>query len=227
MSSILKGLSAPKVINDVTSILEDESRAYELQSAYQQAKNITKKIRFDNTVNEILTEIELLVDKYNIDKDSFQVAETEVKNAQRQLEAAIYGLDEIFLNAAKVQEDNLSEEDKIQESYSANDIADELLDRHSDLIRRFGHEVVAQTILNVAKEYPAKSINELIEIIKDKLQTKNEGQIYSTGGGAGQSYRKYKAKPAGMSESEEPVNLNDPRSDGWRVYKVKSAGTKC
>ena len=49
------------------------------------------------------------------------------------------------------------------------------------------------------------------------------------GGNAGQSYRKYKVKPAGMKEEQAPmftpeakmVNANDPMSDGWRWYKTK------
>ena len=61
-----------------------------------------------------------------------------------------------------------------------------------------------------------------------------DGQIYSTGGGAGESYRKYNSKPAGLDEEQAPmftpeekmVNANDPRSDGWRVYKDKPAGAK-
>jgi len=61
-----------------------------------------------------------------------------------------------------------------------------------------------------------------------------DGQIYSTGGGAGQSYRKFTPKSAGLDEEQAPmftpeekiVNMNDPRSDGWRIYKAKPAGTK-
>jgi RNA polymerase sigma factor (sigma-70 family) len=77
----------------------------------------------------------------------------------------------------------------------------------------------------VAKEKKKKDPNAIVDLTA-------EGQIYSTGGGAGQSYRKYKAKPAGVAEEQAPMftpedsvaNLNDPRSDGWRVYKSKPAG---
>lgn len=116
---------------------EDNSRQDELQYAFQQAKKITSQIKNDRTVNEILTNIELLVEKYNIDKDAFQTAEVEVKNAQRQLEAAIYNLDTLF-------------QDAMQRSQWDSD------------------------------------------------EISNEGQIYSTGGGAGEGRRKYKVKPAGL-----------------------------
>lgn len=160
MSNILKGIYIKETSSDY--IVEDRSQ--DLVLATQQAKNITKQIRYDRTVGEILTNIELLAEKYNIDRDAFELAETEVKNAQRQLEAAIYGLDEIFQEAAK------------KSTWDSDELSEKT----------------------------------------------DEGQIYSTGGGAGQSYRKYKAKPAGVSENI--VNINDPKRDGWRVYKVKSAG---
>ena len=64
---------------------------------------------------------------------------------------------------------------------------------------------------------------------------KNEDTAYAggmgQGGNAGQSYRKYKAKPAGLDEEQIPmftpeekmVNANDPHSDGWRLYKTKES----
>jgi hypothetical protein len=44
-------------------------------------------------------------------------------------------------------------------------------------------------------------------------------------GGMGQSYRKFRPKSAGMDE-DKIAGMNDPRSDGWRVYKAVPAGVK-
>ena len=45
-----------------------------------------------------------------------------------------------------------------------------------------------------------------------------DGQIYSTGGGAGQSYRKYKSKPAGLDEEQ----LNELSPETLASYKKKA-----
>lgn len=148
----MKGLVAEK------NVSEDLRRADDLQFAYQQAKKITSQIKHDSTVRQILTEISLLAEKHQIDKDSLETAINEVRTAQQQLEGAVYGLDEIFQDAMKQAQ--------------------------------FGNEV-------------------------------DEGQIYSTGGGAGQSQRLYKPKPAGLSETEA-VNRNNDR--GWRWTKIEPAG---
>lgn len=151
MSNIMKGLVAEKKVS------EDLRRADDLQFAHQQAKKITKQIKYDNTVRQIVTEISLLAEKYQIDKDSLETAINNVRVAQQQLEGAIYGLDEIFQDAMK----------------------------------------------------------------QAQWGEVEEGQIYSTGGGAGQSQRKYKVKPAGLKETEA-VNRNNPT--GWRWTNIKPAG---
>ncbi len=65
-----------------------------------------------------------------------------------------------------------------------------------------------------------------------------EDTAYAGGGGqggyAGQSYRKFKPKPAGTNEEQAPmftpeekmVNANDPMSDGWRFYEIEPSGSK-
>jgi hypothetical protein len=61
----------------------------------------------------------------------------------------------------------------------------------------------------------------------------------NTPGGMGQAYRKFTPKTSKAEDLEEEqapmftpedeakmVNANDPKSDGWRVYKLKTGGTK-
>lgn len=201
MSSILKGLVSEKSKEVVD---EDQPRQDELQFAFQQAKNITNQIRHDRTVNEILTNIELLVEKYNLDKNTFQAAETEVKNAQRQLEAAVYGLDQMFQDAMKQSQwddDELNETDIVQENVDPNDLADELFNKYPNVLRQYGHEVVGDTLLKVLNRSPNKDLNslvdEVISTLKLSLHKTDEGQIYATGAGYGQASHKYRVKPAG------------------------------
>ena len=69
----------------------------------------------------------------------------------------------------------------------------------------------------------------LLQAIKGEIAE----TLQSTQGGMGQSYRKYKPKPAGVAEEQAPmftpeekmVNANDPMSDGWRWYSVKEGMT--
>ena len=68
------------------------------------------------------------------------------------------------------------------------------------------------------------------EVAEDTSYAGGGGQ----GGNAGEARRKYTPKAAGLDEEQAPmftpeekmVNANDPRSDGWRLYKTKPAGTK-
>jgi len=52
------------------------------------------------------------------------------------------------------------------------------------------------------------------QFTQNSTHTTNEGQIYSTGGGAGQAYRKFVPKT-----EDKVANVND--GDGWRWYEPK------
>jgi hypothetical protein len=73
------------------------------------------------------------------------------------------------------------------------------------------HDV--ESDIRAAKRALESAVYQLVEVFTDELRAlestrddMDEGQIYSTGGGAGQAMRKYKAKPAGLGE----VNRNSP-----------------
>jgi hypothetical protein len=63
------------------------------------ARNITKAIKYDGTVSDILVSIRQLAENAGIDARDLTYAENEVFDAKKQLESAIYGLDEIFEDA--------------------------------------------------------------------------------------------------------------------------------
>lgn len=91
---------------------------------------------------------------------------------------------------------------------------------------------------NIKKHYPEVDMSDMLELAKKMyedflaMQGKLEETLPVSPGGMGQSYRKYKASPAGLDEEQAPmftpeekmVNANDPRSAGWRTYKVGPAG---
>lgn len=69
-----------------------------LELAHKQAQQITKTIKYDDTAQDILVKVKMLGEKYGIPDEYFKDAEDEVFAAMRQLESAVYGLDEVFEN---------------------------------------------------------------------------------------------------------------------------------
>ena len=76
-----------------------QQRLSTLESAMVKARNITKAIKYDGTVSDILVSIRQLAENAGIDARDLSYAEDEVFDAKKQLESAIYGLDEIFQDA--------------------------------------------------------------------------------------------------------------------------------
>jgi hypothetical protein len=76
-----------------------QQRLSTLESAMVKARNITKAIKYDGTVSDILVSIRQLAENAGIDARDLTYAENEVFDAKKQLESAIYGLDEIFEDA--------------------------------------------------------------------------------------------------------------------------------
>jgi len=96
-----KRLAARKAGKPVYSggLEEGEDRQAELEMALQKARQITKQIKYDDTATDIIVQIQMLAEKFNIDKDSLESAIDDVYNAKNQLESAVYGLDEVFEEA--------------------------------------------------------------------------------------------------------------------------------
>jgi hypothetical protein len=93
----------------------DENRQLDLEQALRQAKNITKNIKYDDTTTDIIVQIQMLAEKYNIDKNELDNAIDNVYTARNKLESAVYGLDEVFqdaLNQARYNDnDEMLDED--------------------------------------------------------------------------------------------------------------------
>ena len=109
-----------KSILSSKTISEDTNRIAQLQMATNQAKQITTAIKYDETVHDILVKIELLGEKYGIDKGQLEYAEDEVREAMSKLESAVYELDQVF--AAALQDAEYADEED-----AANDVVDETM----------------------------------------------------------------------------------------------------
>jgi len=103
MSSILRGIK-------VNVLSEDENRLAQLEMALSQARQATKNIKYDNTVNDIIAEIQGLAQKYGMDAKSVKWAIDDVIEAKNNLESAVYGLEEVFKDAW--QNEKWDQEDK-------------------------------------------------------------------------------------------------------------------
>jgi hypothetical protein len=103
MSSILNGIT-------VNILTENENRLAQLEMALSQARQATKNIKYDNTVNDIIAEIQSLAQKYGMDAKSVKWAVSDVIEAKNNLESAVYGLEEVFKDAW--QNEKWDQEDK-------------------------------------------------------------------------------------------------------------------
>jgi hypothetical protein len=88
-----------------------QQRLGTLESAMVKARNITKAIKYDGTVSDILVSIRQLAENAGIDARDLSYAENEVFDAKKQLESAIYGLDEVFEDAIQNLRYQLDSED--------------------------------------------------------------------------------------------------------------------
>ena len=80
-------------------LFESREREDQLAVALRQAKTITSGIKYDDTVNGIISEIQTLANQLKIDPRSVKYAINDVLEAKNNLESAVYGLDELFKDA--------------------------------------------------------------------------------------------------------------------------------
>ena len=73
-----------------------EPIADKLEFAQQEARDITKAIKYENTTSEIMIGLGGLADKLGIDERELDYYESRVREAKMQLESAIYEMEELF-----------------------------------------------------------------------------------------------------------------------------------
>lgn len=127
--------------------LDEADTALPLDMAYSQARQITKMIKYDDTVNDIIVKITMLAEKAGISENEFKYAIDDVYAAHRQLESAVYGLDEVFkekLDQQQNQDDDIDEgihiESSIMKGIQGEAKVDEYRDADSQRVIKFSKE---------------------------------------------------------------------------------------
>jgi hypothetical protein len=62
----------------------------------RKAKEITKNIKYNDTVSDIIVGLTTLVEENKLDSKSFNIAVNDVRQANNALESAVYKLEEVF-----------------------------------------------------------------------------------------------------------------------------------
>jgi hypothetical protein len=307
MSSIIQGIK------------ESIEREQELANALKQSQQITKGIKYDETVMGIINEIQALAQKFNIDPKSLKWAIDDVLEARGNLESAVYGLDELFKDAWQEEkwrneEEDLNEESKAEirarldkaiqdfldkggqiEKVKPNKVrakpGQSLASRHIGTAGEFsrtrrspgpgmGRQLGAgKPVVNVEEGYRAGAvggaglgiekspIEKVLEkpfkcspvdedgapdLLKKEMPTHRHAEKLLAQNGVSKDdpdYHKHLSNTINhlrkfgnidlinkqdvdeeqapmFTPEEKMVNANDPRSDGWRFYKLKTGDTK-
>lgn len=104
-----------------TGIYENSEQLEALESklsvALQQAREATKLIKYDNTVNEILVKISSIAEEVGIDEKELDYYERQIFNKENELESQIYEIEEVFtdkLRAVQNAIEDLEQEEQDQ-----------------------------------------------------------------------------------------------------------------
>ena len=118
MSSILKG--ADKAYLREYNESEDERRLDALQDSIGSIRKATKGGKYlGSDVIDIMVEIQGFAEKLGIDPDELEYYENQVREAQNNLESAIYGLEEPFEDAIRTLQNRIDDAG-IDENISGN-----------------------------------------------------------------------------------------------------------
>lgn len=122
------------IAEETASIEQLQKQVKTLGQALSQAREITKSIKYDDTVLEIVSHIQELSKKYNLDQRDVAYSITQVQSAKEALVSAIYGLEEVFNDAYKSAASNLDELEsaKEDEKYFDRQPANETLKESTD-----------------------------------------------------------------------------------------------
>lgn len=97
--------------------------------ALQQARKITKAIKYENTSTDIIVQMQMLAERTEgIDTRTLESNVDEVYAAQRQLESAVYGLEEAFEDAVRQAQYRRDDEEDLDEDYTGEFAAEKTVE---------------------------------------------------------------------------------------------------
>jgi hypothetical protein len=106
----LSEISAPRDAKGIQQRISELTIEKEtLEAAVNKARQITRGIKYEPPAHGIVIELKSLADKVNIDPRQFKYLEDAVFEAQRALEAAVYGLDDVFVDLYRTISDQIEE----------------------------------------------------------------------------------------------------------------------
>ena len=114
-------------------------KEHEFKMALDQARKITKAIKYDDTVGEIMVQIEMLAEKFpGVNMRDLEWKMDEVREAKNALESAVYELEEPFEEAMR----NASYDD--EEDEELTEISDRFEKDFSDIFKDIEDRVKAR-----------------------------------------------------------------------------------
>lgn len=129
-------------------------KEHEFKMALDQARKITKAIKYDDTVGEIMVQIEMLAEKFpGINMRDLEWKMDEVREAKNALESAVYGLEEPFEEAMRDASYEDEEDEDLNEDSSdsmAEFVAKELLSTSDGFA---SYNTLADQVFDVLQDY--------------------------------------------------------------------------
>jgi hypothetical protein len=104
----------PRPVEELKKLIAEREKEKALISYLaEQAQKITTEIKYDDTVRDIISRVSLLAEKIDFDdrgyKSEIESAMDDARQAMRDLESAVYGIDEPFKYLLRTVDNELTE----------------------------------------------------------------------------------------------------------------------
>jgi len=143
-------------------IAQLEHQKDNLEVFVNKARQITKSIKYDTTVSDIIVQLRQLAEKGGVDMRELEYAEDSVREAQNALQSAVYGLDEVFVDALKNVE------------YKIDDLNDQL--NYGDVDEAVNPAQQAAIAINMKKHHQKPKSEGVAEGSLEEYGDTNKGQ---------------------------------------------------
>lgn len=203
-----------------------------LQVAVQRVRNATKAIKHDDTITGIIAEVTEIARNVGISEEDFKYEVGSILEAQRELEAAVYAIEDIFTDKLRTLEwkkdDEYIDEAKGADNFTADDLT--ALSSIADIEEM---KVKAKALISTPSKRPMKpekiawfndaidkqtNRNGVIKLMYDLLLSGEGNSVLGTRNSMGaNSYRR---------RFGEGVNESDPCWDNYKQVGMKTKNGK-
>jgi hypothetical protein len=202
-----------------------------LEIALQQARQITKMIKYDDTVTDIVVKIQALAEKFNIDATDIRYAIDDVYEAKQKLESVVYGLDEIFEDALRNAKYAADDEEGLAEGPEYNEYSDEV-----DMVKNNLHTIVrsckdladalidGENLPEWVEEKVSMSKQNMVTVAQYLQSQHDQGHVYDEDYGMG-GYETYAGTRHGRGVAEgwsqkykNSINCSHPKGFSQKAH---------